>query len=175
MLTEPIAKLVYASLSRDVVVLSWPDQVDERERLDRLGLPHLWLVEPGADPPVAESCLEDWVRLPAGDLDVRSRLLSLTQRAVHHPSRPSVDEHGQLSHHGAVVLVSPLEQQLVAPLIANFGNAVSEDELIHAAWDEGGNGQTLRVHMSRLRHRLEPVGLTVTSIRGYGYVMRPAT
>ena len=173
MLTQPTAKLVYESMSRDVVVLSWPAQADERERLDRTAVPHLWLVEPGVDPPVSESCLEDWLRLPAEDADVRARLVSLSHRAAHHPIRPTLDEYGQLVHHGAVALLSPVEQHLAAPLIANFGEAVAEDDLLSSAWHEGGNEQTLRVHMSRLRRRLAPVGLTITSIHAYGYVMRP--
>ena len=175
MLTQPTAKLVYESMNRDVVVLSWPAQADERERLDRTAVPHLWLVEPGVEPPVSASCLEDWLRMPADDGDVRARLMSLTQRAAHHPSRPSLDEHGQLTHHGAMVLLSPVEQHLGAQLIANFGEAVAERDLISAAWHEGGNEQTLRVHMSRLRRRVAPIGLTVTSIRAYGYVLRPST
>ncbi len=175
MLTEPAAKLAYKSMSRDVVILSWPEQIDERDRLDQIGIPHLWLVEPGVEPPVANSCLEDWLRLPAEDVDVRCRLSSLTRRAAHHPSRPSLDEHGQLFHNGAIALLTPVDQELATPLIAQFGEPVSEPELMRAASHDRGNGQTLRLHMSRLRRRLEPVGLTVTCIRGYGYAMRPRT
>jgi hypothetical protein len=168
------AKLVYESMSRDVAVLSWPEQADQRPRLEGNATPHLWLVEPGVDPPVAENCLEDWLRLPADDADVRARIVSLAKRAEHHPARPDLDQLGQLSHHGAVVLLSPLEQRLAAPLVASFGEPVSEADLIGSGWPEGGNEQTLRVHMSRLRHRLTPVGLTLTSVRAYGYVMRSA-
>lgn len=65
-----------------------------------------------------------------------------------------------------------MDQHLAEPLIANFGNAVAEDDLITSAWHEGGNEQTLRVHVSRLRRRLAPIGLTITNIRAYGYAMR---
>jgi hypothetical protein len=172
MLTQPLAKLVYESMSRDVVVLNWPDQASERVRLDRAAVPRLWLVEPEVNPPISDSCLEDWLRLPADDADVRARLTSLSHRAAHHPSRPSLDEHGQLSHHGAVVILSPVEQHLAATLIESFGEAVSEHDLMTSAWHEGGSEQTLRVHMSRLRRRLAAIGLTITSIRAFGYVLR---
>ena len=174
MLSHPADRLVYTSMSPDVAVLVWPDQAAERERLDRTAVPRLWLVEPGVDPPIGDSCLEDWLRLPADDADVHARLASLTRRAAHHPPRPTLDAHGQLEHRGAVVFLSPVEQHLAAPLIDTFGNAVSEDELIEAAWLKGGNEQTLRVHVSRLRRRLAPLGLTITSIRGYGYLIRVA-
>jgi DNA-binding response OmpR family regulator len=83
-----------------------------------------------------------------------------------------LDAHGQLTRNGTVVILSPLEQHIATPLIENFGNAVAEDDLIAAAWHEGGSEDTLRVHVSRLRRRLAPIGLTITSIRAYGYVMR---
>ena len=172
MLTQPTATSVCERTNRDVVVLSWPDQAPQRERLERGHVPRLWLVEPGFDPPVGDSCLEDWIRLPADDADVRARLTSLAQRAEHHPLRPTLDAYGQLTHNGAVVILSPVEQHLAGSLIAHFGDAVTEDDLITSAWDEGGSEQTLRVHMSRLRRRIAPIGLTITSIRAYGYVMR---
>jgi DNA-binding response OmpR family regulator len=159
-------------MSRDVVVVSWPAQTPERDRLERHGIPRLWLVEPGVEPPVGDSCLEDWLRLPAEDADVRARLVSLVRRAAHHPSRPTLDAFGQITHNGAVVNLSPVDQHLAEPLIANFGNAVAEDDLITSAWHEGGSEQTLRVHVSRLRRRLAPIGLTITNIRAYGYAMR---
>ena len=172
MLTQPAARLVYESMSRDVVVLSWPNQEPERKRLERDSIPRLWLVERGIDPPTGDSCLEDWLRLPAEDADVRARLVSLAGRAAHHPSRPMLDAHGQLTRNGTVVILSPVEQHIATPLIENFEHAVAEDDLIAAAWHEGGSEDTLRVHVSRLRRRLGPIGLTITNIRAYGYVMR---
>jgi two-component system OmpR family response regulator len=172
MTTAPTARLVLESMGHDVVVLSWPKQAGERERLSRCGIPTLWLVERGVDPPAGSSCLEDWVRLPADDADLRTRLASLAGRAAHHPSVPGLDTHGQLTHHEMVVILSPVEQRIATLLIENFGDAVAEKELIGAAWHEGGSEDTLRVHISRLRRRLAPIGLTITSIRSYGYVMR---
>ncbi len=172
MLTQPTAKLVGESTNRDVVVLNWPDQSAERDRLDRHGVPRLWLVDHDVDPPIGDSCLEDWLRLPAEDADVRARITSLARRAEHHPLRPTLDTYGQLTCRGIVVIVSPVDQRIAETLIENFGEAVSEHDLIAAAWPEGGNEQTLRVHVSRLRRRLLPTGLAITSIRGFGYVMR---
>ncbi len=152
-------------------MLVWPDQADRRGHLERVGIPRLWLVDPGIDPPIGESCLEDWLRLPADDADVRARLTSLASRAAHHPSRPRVDTHGRLVHREGVVHLSPVEHQLAALLIERFDSSVSNEELIRAARLEGSEC-SLRVHVSRLRHRLAPLGLAITSIYGYGYVMR---
>lgn len=172
MLRQPTADLVYESARRHVAVLAWPAQAGERDRLEERGAPRLWLVEPDVAPPVGDSCLEDWLRLPADEDDARVRLESLARRAEHHPVQPSLDAHGQLSHGGVVVILSPVEEQIAARLIADFGVAVAEDELIAAAWPDGGSEKTLRVHVSRLRRRLEPTGVSIASVRGYGYVMR---
>ena len=173
MQTEATVMLSPENMSRDVVVVSWPDQALERDRLDRSAVPRLWLVDADAEPPIATSCLEDWIRLPADDADLRARLVSLSHHAAHHPTRPSLDRHGLLTHRGVVVHLSRVEQLLARPLIANFGEAVSEDELLGSPDLDGCKEQTLRVHVSRLRRRLAPIGLRITSIRGFGYVLSP--
>ena len=158
---------------RDVVVLFWPEQEGRRALLEHAGTPRLWLVEPGIDPPIGESCLEDWLRLPADDADVRARLASIASRAARHPARPTVDGLGRLIHGREVVHLSPIEHRLAALLIASLETSVPNEELIRSAGLEG-NESSLRVHVSRLRRRLTPIGLTITSIYGFGYVMRVA-
>lgn len=168
---EAAGPLVYASMARDVVVLRWPEQGAERERLERLGMPRLLIVEAGVAPPASESCFEDWVRLPADDCDVRARLLSLSRRAANHPMVPALDDFGQLSYRGASVFVSPVDQRLTEVLVEEFGTAVRDAVLMDRAWPGGSTEATLRVHISRLRRRVSQLGLTITSVRNVGYVM----
>jgi DNA-binding winged helix-turn-helix (wHTH) protein len=143
----------------------------EAERLRAEGLPHLLLVEEGADPPVTGSCLEDWLTLPTTDREIRARLLGLAQRAEHHDRRPRVDDLGQVSHRGRSVFLSPTDQRLAHVLIDRFGEVVPEQELIDFAWPEGATNQALRVHVSRLRQRIVPIGLRIRCVRSSGYVM----
>ena len=171
MLATSAAPISRDNAVRDVVVLVWPEQEERRAQLEHAGTPRLLLVEQGIDPPAGESCLEDWVRLPVADADVRARLASLASRAARHPTQPTVDVNGRLMHHGAVVHLSPLEHRLAALLIDQLENSVSNEELIRSARLEGNEG-TLRVHISRLRRRLAPLGLAITSVYGYGYVLR---
>jgi hypothetical protein len=168
---EAVGHLDYAGGARDVVVLRWPEQGAERERLERLGVPRLLIVEAGVAPPSIDSCFEDWLRLPADDCDVRARLLSLSHRAAHHPLVPVIDDFGQLSYRGASVFLSPVDQRLTEALIEDFGTAVRDAALTRRAWPGGSRDQTLRVHISRLRRRISPLGLTLTSVRNVGYVM----
>jgi len=166
-----MSHLLWSTQSRDVVVLRWPEQADDVDRLDRLGVPRLLLVEPGVAPPDHDSCLQDWVRLPADDADVRVRLRALSHRPAHHPVVPSIDTVGQLSHRGQTLFLSPLDQRLAELLISHFGDLVAEDEIRGKVWPDGTTTQAVRVQVSRLRRRIAEVGLTITCMRNLGYVM----
>src|SRR5205807_9723310 len=105
-------QLLWSSESRDVAVLRWPEQAGDVERLERLGVPRLLLVEPGVAPPEGESCLQDWLRLPAEDRDVGARLRALAHQSASHPVLPAVDPVGQLSYRGRTLFLSPLDQRV---------------------------------------------------------------
>lgn len=161
-------------MERDVFVLRWPDEVDAVERLRHLGIPRLLLVEPGVAPPSVTSCIEDWIRLPADDVDLRTRLAALAERAARHPPAPVVEEYGCLSHRGVTVFLPPVDEQVARALIEHLGQPVSVEELRVRAWSDGGSDTALRVHISRLRRRLAPLGLSIASVRGRGYLIREA-
>jgi DNA-binding response OmpR family regulator len=165
----------WLTATRDVVILQWPAESAEAVRLRTNGIPHLLLVAEGEEPPVTGSCFEDWLSLPTTDLEVRTRLLGLAQRAAHHHRLPRVDEVGHLSHRGRSVFLSPIDHRLAHALIEHFGEVVPEPELIDAVWPEGATNQALRVHVSRLRQRIVPVGLKLTCVRRMGYVMTEAS
>jgi Transcriptional regulatory protein, C terminal len=156
-------------LQDEVVALRWPQQRAEVERFAMLSVPRLLFVEPGAPPPPTRDCLEDWVRMPADDQDVRVRLAALAHRAREHPQIPTLDGHGQLSYRGRRVFLSPTDERIAAALVADYDCAVSEEDLFRRVWPDGGRHAKLRVHVSRLRKRIEPLGLDITSIRHFGY------
>jgi DNA-binding response OmpR family regulator len=166
------SELLWARLTSNVAVLRWPDDQEESVRLEGLGLPRLLVVEPDTAPPDSDSCLQDWIRLPATDEDIRARLMALLHHAERHPSAPVIDPCGQLSFRDLNVFLSPREHAIAQALVNQFGTAVSEHDLIQTAWPDGdGTATALRVHSHRLRKRLGPLGLTVKNIRGYGYMM----
>ncbi len=153
----------------DVVVVRWPEQRADAERLARLHRPHLLLVEADAAPPVLEGCLSDWIRLPADDADVRARLTALVARLHEHPAIPTLDGFGELAFRGKRVFLSPIDEQLAAVLVASFDRAVPDAELFAKIWEGHGDASKVRVHVSRLRKRIRPLGLEIASIRGFGY------
>src|SRR4051812_38471926 len=99
-------------LGRDIVVLRWPAEQANRERLAAESTPRLLLVAPHADPPEHGDCLEDWIRLPADDSDVAARLRALERRAVRHQPVPEADDAGRLKFGGHWVALSPIEERL---------------------------------------------------------------
>ncbi len=84
------ALVLMAEFSREVAVLQWPTEREQRDALARHELPRLLVLDGDADPPVpSRCCLEDWVRMPIGAEDLRVRLATLAARGEHH--RPVLD------------------------------------------------------------------------------------
>ena len=124
---------------------------------------------------MVDDCLEDWIRTPADPDDLAARCATLLQRAAAHtPASPHLDDAGFL-HHGEMSLhIPPLEARLLAELLANPGAVVGRERLLRAGWAGGrptANG--LDVHMARLRRRLAPLGLVITTVRSRGYLLGP--
>jgi len=169
-----IERLVWLSETRNVAVVQWPDEAESAARLARQGLPCLLLVRPDTEPPMSESCLEDWLVLPATDVEIQTRLINLARRAARHSRRPTVDHLGQVTHRGRSVFLPPTDQRVMQALVENFGAIVTEPELIEKVWPDGATNQVLRAHVSRLRHRLAPIDLTIKCVRKAGYVIAEA-
>jgi two-component system, OmpR family, response regulator len=159
----------------DVIVVRWPDEEAEVRRLARLRLPRLLLVDADADPPDASDILQDWVRLPGDDRDVRARLSALRRRAAKVEHRPTVDAHGRLHFRGAWTRLSPIDERLARALIEGFDGVVTERQLLTQGWpEELSSSSRLRVHLHHLRRKVRPLGLEVRTVRGEGWVLQVA-
>lgn len=158
-------------LVADVAVLHWPAEEDRREELRRAGQPRLLLVESGA-PPIPSDELEDWIRLPAADVDLRVRVESLRRRAdASGDPVPELDVDGVLRLGDSWVSLAPVEARLTAALLERFGAVVSRDALVRAGWPGGSsNRNALDVHILRLRRRLSPLRLAIRTVRSRGYL-----
>ena len=157
------------------VVIRWPADQDRRRELADLGVPRLLLVDSDATPPICSDPLEDWIRLPSDERDIDARMNGLRARASSWaPStRPELDGHGRLLRGTRWVPLSPIEEQLCTLLIGEFGQVVSDTELIARAWPEvTGTPTGLRLQMTRLRRRIADLQLEVRSVRGKGYVLQ---
>jgi hypothetical protein len=159
----------------EVALVQWPAEQDRREELRRAGQPRLLLVERGA-PPIPTDELEDWIRLPADDLDLRVRVEALRRRTDGDVTAvPHLDDDGVLRLGDNWVSLPPVEARLTQALIARFGAVVSRDVLGRAGWPGGSPGRNaLDVHVLRLRRRLAPLRLAIRTVRSRGYLLERA-
>lgn len=159
----------------NVSLVRWPAERDRREALRRAGEPRLLLVEQGA-PPLPSDQREDWIRLPADDVDLRVRIEALRRRldtAV--AELPVLDDDGVLRMGDRWVALPPVEARLATALVGRFGAVVSRSALTAAGWPGGSPGRNaLDVHVLRLRRRVAPLELAIRTVRSRGYLLERA-
>jgi DNA-binding response OmpR family regulator len=159
----------------DVVLVRWPEEDARLQQLRANGAPRLLLLNGESAPPELTDCLEDWIRLPADDQDVRARVAALSSRAATEPAVPQVDGDGLVRNRGSWVALSPVEAALAATLVDRFGAVVGRDTLARRAWPNGApTRNALDVHMLRLRRRIASLGIEIRTVRSRGYLMQTA-
>lgn len=155
----------------DVRVVRWPQAKGQLDALRAEGVPRLVVVDNDAVPPEPSDALEDWVRLPADQADVRLRADTLARRARERLV-PNLSPDGVLRFEGRTVVFSPVEARLVSALLERFGMVVTRRVLCEAAWPGAQpDRNALDVHISRVRRRLRETGLEVSTVRGRGYLL----
>jgi DNA-binding response OmpR family regulator len=159
----------------DVVLIRWPEEEARLERLRASGSPRLLLVGRTREAPSSIDPLEDWIRLPAAEEDLRARVATLAARAGREVAAPTVDDDGLLRFRGQWVTLSPVERALAAALVERFGAVVGRATLVRRAWRGGSpTRNALDVHMLRLRRRISSLGLEVRTVRARGYLLQAA-
>jgi two-component system OmpR family response regulator len=160
----------------DVVLVRWPEENLHLGELRGSGTPRLLLVGPDAAPPDSTDPLEDWIRLPAEDRDVRARVATLEARASNGLAVPEIDDDGLLRFRDRWVSLSPVERELAGALVERFGAVVGRDLMARRAWPSGApTRNALDVHILRLRRRIAPLGLEVRTVRSRGYLLQITT
>jgi DNA-binding winged helix-turn-helix (wHTH) protein len=86
---------------------------------------------------------------------------------------PVIDADGLLRFGGRWVALSPVQGRVLALLVAHFrSGVVSYDDLRAAAWGTSVRSpHALATLIKRLRERIEPLGLTLLTVRLRGYVL----
>lgn len=172
----------------EVEMLRWPGDTARRHLCAERDVPCLLLLEEGTAPPVTSHPLEDWIRVPADELDLVARIRRLEALGNRTSERPTVDDRGILHVGGTWSALSTAEAALARRLTADFGQLVSRDDLLAALNTPpvGSTGRppapsaadrrprTLDLQICRLRRRIAAVGLTVSAVRGRGYVLEHA-
>ena len=157
----------------EVQLLRWPEEARRRFALREARRPRLLLIAELDVPPPVEDCLEDWVRVPASDEDLRARLTGLLNRSRDHQvDSPSIDEDGTLHFAGRTLNLPPIEQRIVAVLAGSYESVVRREAVFAAAWPEDPPARNvLDVHLVKLRRKIAPLGLRIRTVRSRGYML----
>jgi two-component system, OmpR family, response regulator len=77
----------------------------------------------------------------------------------------------------AALELSAREWSVLAFMLERAGKVISKDQITQAisGWDEQLSGNAIEVYVSRLRAKLEPAGVKVRTVRGFGYLMEAET
>ncbi|MGQ0805212.1 MAG: hypothetical protein ACT4PI_15290, partial [Actinomycetota bacterium] len=118
----------------DVVMVRWPDEEDRLVQLRETSAPRLLFVEAGREPPPSDDCLEDWVRVPVDERELRARVSALTARAEHHGVSPEMDDDGLLRFRGKWVDLPPVERGVATARVERCGAGVGRATLARRAW-----------------------------------------
>ena len=154
-----------------VELVRWPAEQNKRQDLAEAEQPRLLLVEPSESPPSTPDAIEDWIRLPADEIDLRARVSSLLEAKML-GDRPTLDEDGLLRFRERWIAVPPIEASLIGELVDQFGTVVSRDQLTKAGWPQVTPGRNaLDVHVLRLRRRIRDLGLAIRTVRSRGYLL----
>jgi DNA-binding response OmpR family regulator len=158
-------------------VLRWPDEEERRAELSNKGDARLLLVDHGTGPPDVIDVLEDWIRVPADEIDVQARASTLERRALAlKGGQPTLDDQGVLRFGTGWVPLAPVEARLVAALLGRYGAVIGRQVLTRAGWlGATPSRNALDVKIFRLRRRIAPLGLTIRTVRARGYLLEEGT
>ncbi len=159
--------------STGVELVTWPDERELRERLARAGVPRLLLVSAGEAPPESVGPDEDWIRMPADERDVLTRMRTLLRNVARlDEQRPWIDEH-RIAHRGeSAVVLTAAEAVVATALFAAPGSVVSRTKLESLLWqDEPPSNRAVEAVVYRLRRRLLPLHLRVRTVRASGFAV----
>lgn len=86
-----------------------------------------------------------------------------------------IDEGGLLHRGKRWVALPDVEWRLLGLMVERLGRLVRREDLTAVGWPGVPTASTaLNVRIKRARHRLAPLGLQITTVRGRGYVLSPA-
>jgi hypothetical protein len=168
-----MASMTDATAEEAVAQVRWPKEREALFAARDEGVPRLVLVDKRSRPPADPDLLEDWVRLPASDEDIRWRVQVLeTRLRGMTEANPVLESTGLLRHGEKLALMTPIEHRLTRVLVDAYRRVVPRDHLYEAGWPgEEPNKNALDVQLVRLRRRLGDAGLRLRTVRSRGYVL----
>lgn len=125
---------------------------------------------------------DDYILKPFDPEELSWRVRAVLRRSGHAVSQVwecgdlVVDERARsVTRAGSPVALTATELELLGVLVRNRTRVVPKGQLLGQVWGYDADDHLLEVHMSSLRRKLEAHGpRMIQTIRGTGYVLRPA-
>ena len=157
----------------DVALVRWPTELKRLDSLRELGVPRLLVLDRDTAPPASIDVLEDWVRRPVSEADIRARIDNLVHRAGSEAAvPPGVDNDGVMRYRNHWTSLPPVEARIASALASRFGSVVRREVLTSAGWPtDPPSRNALDVHVLRLRRRIGPLELVIRTVRSRGYLL----
>ena len=75
--------------------------------------------------------------------------------------------------HGELLDLTAREWAIMELFVTQPGVALSKDRIVQSlsSWDEKLSHNAIEVYVSRLRTKLEPAGVRIRTVRGFGYML----
>jgi two-component system OmpR family response regulator len=125
---------------------------------------------------------DDYMAKPFATEELEARVRALIRRG-HTPTTPqltfgalTLDLVGRQARvRGEPLELTAREWAIVELLVTQPGVALSKERIVQSlsSWDEKLSYNAVEVYVSRLRAKLEPAGLHIRTVRGFGYVLDP--
>lgn len=123
---------------------------------------------------------DDYLTKPFALAELEARIRALVRRGSGNPAGIEV---GPLSFaqservarvDGELLDLSAREIALLEVLMLRAGRVVSKDQLVEqlCGWDDEVSSNAIEVYIHRLRKKLEPSGVRITTLRGLGYSLQ---
>lgn len=123
---------------------------------------------------------DDYVTKPFSlrELEARVRALMRRSQVVKSPrmhfGQLNVDLTGRRAYIGNEALeLTPREWGVLEYLLLRAGQVVSKEQMLQAlcSWDDSLTYNAIEVYISRLRNKLQSAGITIRTVRGFGYLI----
>lgn len=156
---EVLRRLRQRKSSANVLVLTARDAIEDRVH----GL------DLGAD---------DYLTKPFSLTEFEARVRALLRRSASPPARLTIGAMTidvgakRIRIHDRPVDLTPREWALLELFLASPGRVLSKDQIAERlfTFDEQLSANAIEVHVSRLRGKIEPGGVHIRTVRGFGYL-----